>query len=723
MRIRTIPVVQLCLLLYATTGTAQDVYVDAENGSNFNSGLTPGDAWQTVDWALRGSHAPLPGGTTIHLLGTSSKNYTPTDSNEIFPWLVYDNVSLVADKSPSAPNVIVDAENQQNIVEYDPAFPVTSALIDGITFRNGLIGIKGSPNATAFAPTITNCVFDGMVDSIRIDASPASVLDPTIRQCVDLGSSNSFIWYSIQGAISRPVFEDNQVTTTGSNGIVLTGNSTSGTASVLRNQITANRAVWVNSYLGVVDLLDNTLDGGWFPSAGRALVIQTSNPWSSDSRVTGNTILTSDIGIWVNTTDNVVIEQNQCDGNINSIWLDPSDGSVVRKNTCDNNGTGVAILSGGDGCRIEENEVLRSSGKGISIKGADTYVSQNTVRNVDDLGVHLQSSAVGAVLSGNVIVGSQTAGVLVSLGGVTVVGNDISFTSPGPGIRDTTGEANVFSSNLCHNNFGRGIEILATSVTVPPMVVHNTFADNTGEGMFSALGNTVSSFYVVNNIMWGNNGSGPDISGASSQIAYCNIEDGGVPGNGNILADPEFVNRAGFDYHLLPTSPCLDTGTPPQGLVKAWATDLDGSPRVLDGDFSSTTVTDMGADELTELLLVLSGSYQQGSVLTVTIVGGSTAAGAPYAVYASSDDTEQPFAPVPGVEHPFFGTVILDPARLVSPNPVLTGNLDAAGNAVRTLNLPGGGFVGDHFVVQATVGGPGFGWGQTSNTQTFELMP
>jgi len=48
----------------------------------------------------------------------------------------------------------------------------------------------------------------------------------------------------------------------------------------------------------------------------------------------------------------------------------------------------------------------------------------------------------------------------------------------------------------------------------------------------------------------------------------------------NIDADPRLVNVAAGDFHLLPDSPCIDTGT---NLSAILTTDLDGLPRPLDG--------------------------------------------------------------------------------------------------------------------------------------------
>jgi hypothetical protein len=63
-----------------------------------------------------------------------------------------------------------------------------------------------------------------------------------------------------------------------------------------------------------------------------------------------------------------------------------------------------------------------------------------------------------------------------------------------------------------------------------------------------------------------------------------------------INLDPLFVDAAGGDYHLQAGSPCIDAGSNsllPEGM----ATDLDGNPRIVDGDGDVTATVDMGAYE------------------------------------------------------------------------------------------------------------------------------
>ena len=133
-----------------------------------------------------------------------------------------------------------------------------------------------------------------------------------------------------------------------------------------------------------------------------------------------------------------------------------------------------------------------------------------------------------------------------------------------------------------------------------------------------------SNLTITNSLLWSNTANlGNEIYLASSRIStatvsFCDVEGGAEVvyvepssilnwGPGNINSDPCVVMHGYWDvnstpenfnddfwvdgdYHLLPTSPCIDTGDP-NYLPEPNETDLDGNPRVLNGRI------DMGAYE------------------------------------------------------------------------------------------------------------------------------
>ena len=63
-------------------------------------------------------------------------------------------------------------------------------------------------------------------------------------------------------------------------------------------------------------------------------------------------------------------------------------------------------------------------------------------------------------------------------------------------------------------------------------------------------------------------------AGGSSTVTYSDIE-GGFDGEGNIDADPLFVDASAGDYHLKDNNPCFGVGIPENTLK----TDIEGSSR------------------------------------------------------------------------------------------------------------------------------------------------
>ena len=94
-----------------------------------------------------------------------------------------------------------------------------------------------------------------------------------------------------------------------------------------------------------------------------------------------------------------------------------------------------------------------------------------------------------------------------------------------------------------------------------------------------------------NCIVWNNtaSGNGDNAYGHSSRFEYCCIEGYTADGTGNTTNAPAFVDLEAGDYRLLPSSPCIDTGTNMDWMASA--TDLEGNPRINFG------LVDMGTYE------------------------------------------------------------------------------------------------------------------------------
>jgi hypothetical protein len=106
---------------------------------------------------------------------------------------------------------------------------------------------------------------------------------------------------------------------------------------------------------------------------------------------------------------------------------------------------------------------------------------------------------------------------------------------------------------------------------------------------------------VSNGIIWGNSASaaGPEIfvySGAAVSVSYSDVQ-GGWAGAGNVDTDPLLIDPGSGDYRLSFGSACIDAGDPAFA-PQPGETDLDGNPRLADGDGDGAVRVDMGAYEL-----------------------------------------------------------------------------------------------------------------------------
>ncbi len=123
--------------------------------------------------------------------------------------------------------------------------------------------------------------------------------------------------------------------------------------------------------------------------------------------------------------------------------------------------------------------------------------------------------------------------------------------------------------------------------------------DTTNLALYNGGGiyNNQSSPTVTNCILWGNTPEQITQIHGSAVVTYSDVQ-GGCPGEGNIDANPLFVDPNGPDcilgteddnLRLLASSPCIDAGD--NSVVDANVPDLDGNPRIVNA------IVDMGAHE------------------------------------------------------------------------------------------------------------------------------
>ncbi len=143
----------------------------------------------------------------------------------------------------------------------------------------------------------------------------------------------------------------------------------------------------------------------------------------------------------------------------------------------------------------------------------------------------------------------------------------------------------VFNANLSGNRGGGIYSFYESYPVITNCTIVNNSAELYGDGLYAEWAGLI----IENSIIWGNIPEQITLDQGTALTTYSNIQ-GGWAGTANINTDPCFVNPDSNDLHLLPNSPCINTGDP-NFIPEPNDTDIDGEHRVMLGR------VDMGADE------------------------------------------------------------------------------------------------------------------------------
>lgn len=172
--------------------------------------------------------------------------------------------------------------------------------------------------------------------------------------------------------------------------------------------------------------------------------------------------------------------------------------------------------------------------------------------------------------------GGQTV-MMVTIDGCLFAGNEVgfgtgSFTQNGTAFDGPGAQTSIINSTIVDNLTGRGL-LLSTFPAGLYLIANSVIRDN-GTGSLNT--NSIDGQITSSNV--------EGVGGLSPGIVLTNVTD----------ENPQFVDPAGGDYRLLPSSPLIDTGAAGQTTLLL---DLDGAPRTVNGDGTCQVFVDVGAYE------------------------------------------------------------------------------------------------------------------------------
>jgi hypothetical protein len=385
---------------------------------------------------------------------------------------------------------------------------------------------------------------------------------PTIQAAINAASNGDTVLVAPGTYVENLNFNGKAITVTSSGGPAVTivdGNAAAPVVVFVNNETSGSVLTGFTLRNGMTDF------SGPIWGSGGGIVISYASPTIANNVITGNHAV-SGIGIEI---------------------LGGS--AIIRGNTITGN-----TQSGGDG---------GDGGAGIEVSDGDPLIIGNTIINnsIDGGGVgggisvsHYSSPTIqNNYIAGNSAFNHGGGINLNNAGGVVVVQNIIVNNSAGAG------------------GSGGGMYVLAPA-GVADVIVNNTIAGNTAyDGTSGIYSDAFFPTVISNNIVVAAAGQNAIVcSPLISNFPNFSHNDAFAPGgqawssncagfaqsNGNLSADPQFVDAPNGNYHLQASSPAIDAGD--NSAPNLPQQDYAGTTRVLDGNNDCAATVDLGVYEL-----------------------------------------------------------------------------------------------------------------------------
>jgi len=230
--------------------------------------------------------------------------------------------------------------------------------------------------------------------------------------------------------------------------------------------------------------------------------------------------------------------------------------NIIAENAAGDSGGGIRCLS--SSALIEKNNIVKNSatyGGGVYEDNSSPTITNNFIAEnfVTKEGAGVHCYKLFPIITNNKIINNSSE----------FIGGGILCNQSYPTITN-----NIIANNSAEG--GGGIYIWSFS---NPIIANNTICKNRGGGIFCC--NNVSAI-VLNSILWADSPCEIFVGVSSTiTVVYSDIQ-GGFRGEGNIDADPMFVDADNGDYRLSDYSPCIGVGIQVSSVP---GTDIEENPR------------------------------------------------------------------------------------------------------------------------------------------------
>ncbi|MBU1627286.1 VCBS repeat-containing protein, partial [bacterium] len=553
--------------------TSTDLYVDAVNGYDYNSGTSIDDAFKTITVAFNRVVSSEDNPVTIHL---APGNYNEA-SGEKFPIELKSFITLMGDDRDAVTIAsatfafdlsVINCMNIQN----SSVENLTLTVGDISSYKSGKfyslgVKIKGS------SFKIKDCVIK---DFSGIDGFAINAIDSEVEISGCKISNNKATNLTYEGSVLNfrntiVVIDDTEMSKNKTQNNII--HCEKSTIEISVCDIKENIGENSDTFL-IEDTKTHILNCTFNNNNSEAIVIYGGKEVTIENCDFKGDKETGIYSKYQNKLSIINCHISECKNS--GIKLSSIDSTLIKDCIIENNRNG--IMANESSITIEDS-IIRdnesTSGGGIRLYNANAIINRCEIRDNKATGYTYWGEYYEGVGGGVYVYGSEQFGIYNS----QIIGNTADYGGGIHFVFNKQSLAEIVNCLLMGNSaerYGGAVHSTLSSINIQNCTIVNNSAEIVEGGV------SIDSYdaTIKNCILWNNPGG--SIGGNVSTTLNYSCVDGGYEGVGNINSDPLFVSGPWGDYYLSQdaagqawTSPCVDRGdesAPIIGFDRLWMT-------------------------------------------------------------------------------------------------------------------------------------------------------